>query len=191
MQENMQAAGTLAAKRAAGLAEGQPPEKAAKQGQGLGVRAPLRPSTRHNQNINAGAPQQPVKKALAVPQPQPSSITAPALQQVTKALIRSCPDLHGHSMSHVHPGLLCSGPFLPEVLHNVCYADYLQAAVQRTSGDKAPARRWQLSDFDIGKPLGRGKFGNVYLARERKSKFIVALKVQHTAECWLSACCPL
>ena len=35
----------------------------------------------------------------------------------------------------------------------------------------------QLSDFDIGKPLGRGKFGNVYLAREKRSKYIVALKV--------------
>ena len=40
-----------------------------------------------------------------------------------------------------------------------------------------PTRRWKLSDFDIGKPLGKGKFGNVYLAREKKSKFIVALKV--------------
>jgi len=39
-------------------------------------------------------------------------------------------------------------------------------------------RRWQLEDFDIGKPLGRGKFGNVYLAREKRSKFIVALKVR-------------
>jgi len=38
-------------------------------------------------------------------------------------------------------------------------------------------RRWQLSDFDIGRSLGKGKFGNVYLAREKKSKFIVALKV--------------
>ena len=104
MQENLQAAGSLAAKRAAGLAEGQPPEKAAKQGQGLGVRAPLRPSTRHNQNINAGAPQQPVKKALTVPQPQPSSITVPALQQqVMHLLIRSWPDLHGHSMSPCLP----------------------------------------------------------------------------------------
>jgi hypothetical protein len=35
----------------------------------------------------------------------------------------------------------------------------------------------QLSDFEIGKPLGRGKFGNVYLAREKDTKFIVALKV--------------
>ncbi|PIA64565.1 hypothetical protein AQUCO_00100205v1 [Aquilegia coerulea] len=38
-------------------------------------------------------------------------------------------------------------------------------------------RRWNLSDFDIGKPLGRGKFGHVYLAREKKSNHIVALKV--------------
>ena len=27
------------------------------------------------------------------------------------------------------------------------------------------------------RPLGKGKFGNVYLAREKKSKYIVALKV--------------
>jgi len=36
---------------------------------------------------------------------------------------------------------------------------------------------WSLDKFDIGKPLGKGKFGNVYLARERQTKFIVALKV--------------
>jgi aurora kinase A len=34
-----------------------------------------------------------------------------------------------------------------------------------------------LADFDIGRALGKGKFGNVYLAREKSSKFIVALKV--------------
>lgn len=38
-------------------------------------------------------------------------------------------------------------------------------------------KKWTLQDFDIGKPLGKGKFGNVYLAREKKSKYIVALKV--------------
>lgn len=47
-------------------------------------------------------------------------------------------------------------------------------------------RRWQLTDFDIGKPLGRGKFGNVYLARERQTKFIIALKVGSCAS--MSAC---
>lgn len=38
-------------------------------------------------------------------------------------------------------------------------------------------QRWCLNDFEIGKPLGQGKFGRVYLAREKKTKFIVALKV--------------
>ncbi|NXF92284.1 AURKA kinase, partial [Eubucco bourcierii] len=38
-------------------------------------------------------------------------------------------------------------------------------------------RQWSLDDFDIGRPLGKGKFGNVYLAREKQSKFILALKV--------------
>lgn len=42
---------------------------------------------------------------------------------------------------------------------------------------KKPPREWRLSDFDIGRPLGRGKFGNVYLAREKEHKYIVALKV--------------
>uniref|UniRef100_A0A1B6CN50 Aurora kinase n=1 Tax=Clastoptera arizonana TaxID=38151 RepID=A0A1B6CN50_9HEMI len=38
-------------------------------------------------------------------------------------------------------------------------------------------KQWVLADFEIGRPLGKGKFGNVYLAREKTSKFIVALKV--------------
>ncbi|KAL7166393.1 hypothetical protein ACSBR2_037131 [Camellia fascicularis] len=41
----------------------------------------------------------------------------------------------------------------------------------------ALGKRWTLNDFDIGKPLGRGKFGHVYLAREKESNHIVALKV--------------
>ncbi|CAK7345845.1 unnamed protein product [Dovyalis caffra] len=45
--------------------------------------------------------------------------------------------------------------------------------------EKAEAARkgWSIADFEIGRPLGRGKFGRVYLAREVKSKYIVALKV--------------
>jgi len=38
-------------------------------------------------------------------------------------------------------------------------------------------KQWCLDDFEIGKPLGRGKFGSVYLAREKGTKYIVALKV--------------
>lgn len=47
------------------------------------------------------------------------------------------------------------------------------------SGDD---KKWVLTDFDIGRPLGKGKFGNVYLAREKKSKFIIAMKVLFKAQ---------
>lgn len=43
-------------------------------------------------------------------------------------------------------------------------------------------KQWSLNDFEIGKPLGRGKFGAVYLAREKKSKYIVAIKVLHKSQ---------
>lgn len=46
-----------------------------------------------------------------------------------------------------------------------------------SANTQAVKRRWTLDDFDIGKPLGKGKFGNVYLGREKTSKFVVALKV--------------
>ncbi|KAF3674143.1 Serine/threonine-protein kinase Aurora-2 [Capsicum annuum] len=52
----------------------------------------------------------------------------------------------------------------------------LQASSEAASSE-ADKKRWTLNDFDIGKPLGRGKFGHVYLAREKRSNHIVALKV--------------
>ena len=38
-------------------------------------------------------------------------------------------------------------------------------------------KHWELSDFEIGRPLGKGKFGTVFLAREKRTKYIVALKM--------------
>lgn len=40
-------------------------------------------------------------------------------------------------------------------------------------------KSWCLDDFEIGAPLGRGKFGSVFMAREKKTKYVVALKVLH------------
>lgn len=34
-----------------------------------------------------------------------------------------------------------------------------------------------LADFDVIRPLGKGKFGSVYLAHWHKSNFLVVLKV--------------
>ncbi|KAH7725659.1 aurora kinase A [Aphelenchoides avenae] len=40
--------------------------------------------------------------------------------------------------------------------------------------------QWSLKDFDIGRPLGKGKFGNVYLARDHKYKIVILFKSQLT-----------
>ncbi|CEG35094.1 Serine/threonine protein kinase [Plasmopara halstedii] len=40
-----------------------------------------------------------------------------------------------------------------------------------------PPKAWSLDDFEIGRELGTGKFGQVYLAREKHSLMVVALKV--------------
>lgn len=44
------------------------------------------------------------------------------------------------------------------------------------------AKELHLGMFEIGKPLGKGKFGRVYLAKERSSGFVCALKVLHKSE---------
>ena len=41
---------------------------------------------------------------------------------------------------------------------------------------------WCLEDIDVGAPLGSGKFGKVYVARERRSGYQFALKVLHKSQ---------
>ncbi|GJZ52735.1 serine/threonine-protein kinase aurora-1 [Tanacetum coccineum] len=43
--------------------------------------------------------------------------------------------------------------------------------------DAGEKKRWTLADFDMGKPIGRGKFGHVYIARDKRGNHVVALKV--------------
>ena len=38
-------------------------------------------------------------------------------------------------------------------------------------------RVWKIADFDIGRVLGRGRFGDVVLAREKRTSFVVAIKI--------------
>ena len=51
------------------------------------------------------------------------------------------------------------------------------AEMTQNDSTNSQERRWTMNDFEIGRPLGTGKFGRVYLAREKRTKFIVALKV--------------
>lgn len=52
-----------------------------------------------------------------------------------------------------------------------------QQPTQQQPSQQGNKRQWSLVNFDIGRALGRGKFGNVYLAREKETKFVIALKV--------------
>ncbi|XP_050967439.1 aurora kinase A [Labeo rohita] len=54
--------------------------------------------------------------------------------------------------------------------------DRPQQTISNGSSNSAK-KAWSLENFDIGRALGKGKFGSVYLARERQTKFILALKV--------------
>ena len=46
-----------------------------------------------------------------------------------------------------------------------------------TKVNKKVKKKWELSDFEIGKAIGKGKFGTVYKARTKVEKKLVALKV--------------
>jgi len=43
-------------------------------------------------------------------------------------------------------------------------------------------KQFHLGMFEIGRPLGKGKFGRVYLARERTTGFVCALKTLYKSE---------
>ncbi|TLD08303.1 uncharacterized protein PgNI_07772 [Pyricularia grisea] len=58
----------------------------------------------------------------------------------------------------------------------------LAAAAALVGQPSAQPVMMHLGMFEIGKPLGRGKFGRVYLAREREHGFVCALKVLHKRE---------
>lgn len=42
--------------------------------------------------------------------------------------------------------------------------------------------QWSIDDFEIGAPMGRGKFGRVYLAREKTTHAVIALKMLFKSE---------
>lgn len=61
-----------------------------------------------------------------------------------------------------------------------------ESIVQRLSNppmyEQPLPKKLHLGMFEIGKPLGKGKFGRVYLAKERTTGFVCALKVLHKSE---------
>lgn len=61
-------------------------------------------------------------------------------------------------------------------------AEQIEKTMKEIRTKRPTNYQWQLSDFEIGTPLGRGKFGRVYLAREKNTKYMVALKMMFKSE---------
>lgn len=59
------------------------------------------------------------------------------------------------------------------------------------NSNEGDGRKWKLSDFVVGEPLGKGKFGVVYTAFEKKSKKVVALKILDKQKMKLNRCASL
>jgi len=86
------------------------------------------------------------------------------------------------SCSSSHTRLSKSAPICRKVSRAASKKSDIETRREKSLQDRCLTNRltktqWKLDDFDIGQSLGRGKFGNVVLAREKPSKFICALKI--------------
>ncbi|KAI1786844.1 kinase-like protein [Ganoderma leucocontextum] len=58
-----------------------------------------------------------------------------------------------------------------------------ELALDSSVAFERPTREWHLTDFDIGRPLGKGKFGRVYMVRTKgEPNYILALKCLYKSE---------
>jgi len=58
-----------------------------------------------------------------------------------------------------------------------------ELALNSSLSRQAPTKNWSLHDFDMGRPLGKGKFGRVYMVRTKSEpKYILALKTLYKSE---------
>lgn len=80
-------------------------------------------------------------------------------------------------MSALPPPQFQSKYVLHSITSCVTVCGFVFTMIMRISILSLFLRKITIDDFDIGRPLGKGKFGNVYLARVKKLQAIVALKV--------------
>lgn len=94
--------------------------------------------------------------------PADDSLKAVATVKISKVTSTTAPSAHASTTAVACATALVRQP-------SSCY-----------NGKPSPSSQpptWTLADFEIGKPLGKGKYGRVYLAREKRSKYLVGLKV--------------
>jgi serine/threonine protein kinase len=65
-----------------------------------------------------------------------------------------------------------------EILHDINDIFYHEEESPRSEPSREKSNQiWKISDFMIGRMLGRGKFGIVYLVKEKTTGYVLALKV--------------
>jgi aurora kinase len=71
-----------------------------------------------------------------------------------------------------------------ETLRSKLRLDSTSSTILRPShnDNRASQHHWHINDFEQIQQLGRGKFGMVYLAREKNSRYVVAIKKMNKAE---------
>ena len=126
----------------------------------------------------------PLYSALKPPLPTSTPHAPPHGSSALKNKENQQPNQPVYSYHHLTPTIsqyssspsLLSTPKLPASLPNSILGGLSpQSPLARPSPLLSPTLT--LSAFDIGRPLGRGKYDRVYLARHRTSQFICAIKM--------------
>ncbi|KAF2763060.1 serine/threonine-protein kinase-like protein [Pseudovirgaria hyperparasitica] len=134
-------------------------------------------SLSHAMNLTGlGQPTNPNRMKLPLQRPptqsQPKSVTTTITKVTT---VPTHPPSNPYHDSFASSGVSLSSRSSDEMT-------VAQVARQSMYNPFPPNKKWHLSMFEIGKPLGKGKFGRVYLAKEKATGFVCALKVLHKSE---------
>lgn len=148
-------------------------------------KALVTPLTQPQRVLGVSNGPQRVQRSLSHSKPSPhvslvAKITKPADQNVKPSAQNSTPApqpkaVPKTSQQRAHLPKAESGGSRTQT--DAAKQDKPQNKPANSSQESGSKTRWSLENFEIGRPLGKGKFGNVYLARERQTKFILALKV--------------
>lgn len=92
-----------------------------------------------------------------------------------------------HTSSIILPPILeTTLPFPKPIITQKIVEEKHVIEEQKTEEDKEfqniNLKKFKIEDFELGMKLGKGKFGNVYLAREKATNYIVALKILNKIE---------
>ncbi|KAG8973603.1 spindle assembly checkpoint kinase [Tulasnella sp. 427] len=108
---------------------------------------------------------------------------AAALPKAATALTKNEP-LSGELDIGLYDGSLDQDDDFPERTDvQVSSEDERVLALDSSVCGNAPTRQWNLHELEIGRPLGKGKFGRVYMARTKTPPhYIIALKCLYKSE---------